>query len=150
MTTQFDDAAALNDLITTLLDSVAGYEESAGELENQTLAEKFESRARERLSAVTQLKAAVAAAGGDPKENGSLSGTMHRAFVDLKGLVMGNDDRAIIAEIERGEDQLRDEFEKVLADTNLSPAGRAAAAKAWQTVCAGHDEMRALKLSLGA
>jgi uncharacterized protein (TIGR02284 family) len=98
---------------------------------------------------VTKLQAAVASAGGNPEDDGTLAGGAHRAFLNLKEAVMGRDDKAIVAEIERGEDYLKNKFETALADVDLSPAARAAAEDAWQSVRAGHDEMSALKHSMG-
>lgn len=150
MTANTKDVSVLNTLIATLLDSVDGYQKSAGDIDNQALADKFNARARERQSAVTKLQAAVATAGGDPEDHGSLLGGAHRAFQSLKETVMSRDDKAIVSEIERGEDYLKNKFETALAETDLSPEGRAAADEAWQSVRAGHDEMSALKHSMGA
>jgi uncharacterized protein (TIGR02284 family) len=143
------DATVLNTLIATLLDSVEGYQKSAGDIDNQALADKFNARARERQAAVTKLQAAVASAGGTPEDDSTLAGGAHRAFLSLKEAVMGRDDKAIVGEIERGEDYLKNKFETALADADLSPAARAAAEEAWQSVRAGHDEMSALKHSMG-
>lgn len=150
MATTTNDAAVLNTLIATLLDSVDGYQKSAGDIDNQVLADKFNARARERQSAVTMLQAAVARAGGNPEDDGTLLAGVHRVFLNLKEAVTGKDDKAIVAEIERGEDYLKGKFEKALADADLSPVARAAADEAWQSVRAGHDEMSALKHSMGA
>jgi len=150
MTTNDKDVTALNTLIATLLDSIDGYQKSAGDIDNQALADKFNARARERQSAVTKLQAAVAAAGGNPEDDGTLLGGAHRVFQSLKETVMGRDAKAIVSEIERGEDYLKGKFETVLAEGDLSPAARAAADEAWQSVKAGHDEMSALKHSMGA
>ncbi|RZI72052.1 MAG: PA2169 family four-helix-bundle protein [Pseudomonas sp.] len=150
MTTNDKDVTALNTLIATLLDSIDGYQKSAGDIDNQALADKFNARARERQSAVTRLQAAVAAAGGNPEDDGTLLGGAHRVFQSLKETVMGRDAKAIVSEIERGEDYLKGKFETVLAEGDLSPAARAAADEAWQSVKAGHDEMSALKHSMGA
>lgn len=149
-TSNTKDVGVLNTLIATLLDSVDGYQKSAGDIDNQALADKFNARARERQSAVTKLQAAVAAAGGTPEDDGTLLGGAHRAFQSLKEAVMGRDDKAIVAEVERGEDYLKAKFETALAEVDLSPAARTAADEAWQSVRAGHDEMSALKHSMGA
>lgn len=150
MTTTTKDVAVLNTLIATLLDSIDGYQKSAGDIDNQALAEKFNSRARERQSAVAKLQAAVAAAGGNPEDDGTLLAGAHRAFLSLKEAVAGRDDKAIVAEVERGEDYLKNKFETALADAGLLPASRSAAEEAWSSVRAGHDEMSALKHSFGA
>lgn len=148
MTTNTKDVGILNTLIATLLDSVEGYQKSAGDIDNSALADKFNARARERQSAVTKLQAVVAAAGGNPEDDGTVLGGAHRAFQSLKEAVMSRDDKAIVAEIERGEDYLKGKFETALADADLSPAAREALDAAWTSVRAGHDEMSALKHSM--
>ena len=150
MTTNAKDVTVLNTLIATLLDSIDGYQKSAGDIANQALAEKFNARARERQSAVTKLQAAVAAAGGTPEDESTILGGIHRAFLSLKEAVTGADDKAIVNEVERGEDYLKGKFETALAEVDLSPTARTAAEEAWASVRAGHDEMSALKHSFGA
>lgn len=149
MTTNTSDVSVLNTLIATLLDSIDGYQKSAGDIDNQALADKFNARARERQSAVTKLQAAVASAGGNPEDDGTILASAHRAFLSLKEAVAGRDDKAIVGEIERGEDYLKGKFEAALAQADLSPTVRAAVEEAWTSVRAGHDEMSALKHSFG-
>jgi len=149
MTSPTKDVTVLNTLIATLLDSIEGYQKSAGDIDNRAVADKFNARARERQSVVTKLQAAVASAGGNPEDDGTLLGGAHRAFQSLKEAVVSRDDKAIVDEVERGEDYLKNKFEVALADVDLSPAARTAADEAWQSVRAGHDEMSALKHSMG-
>ncbi|HEX7753520.1 MAG TPA: PA2169 family four-helix-bundle protein [Novosphingobium sp.] len=143
------DVSTLNTLIATLLDSIDGYEKSAADIQNPSLADRFNARARERQSAVTKLQVAVASAGGNPEEHGTLLAGAHRAFLNLKEAVTGRDEKAIVAEIERGEDYLKSKFNAALDDGDLSPTARAAVQEAWTSVRAGHDEMSALKHSMG-
>lgn len=150
MSTDTKDVTVLNTLIATLLDSIDGYQKSAADIDNQALADKFQARARERQSSVAKLQAAVAAAGGNPEDDGTLLGSAHRAFQSLKEAVVSRDDKAIVSEIERGEDYLKNKFETALAEVDLSPQARAAAEEAWQSVRAGHGEMSALKHSMGS
>ncbi|HEX7858612.1 MAG TPA: PA2169 family four-helix-bundle protein [Sphingobium sp.] len=149
MSTDTKDVTVLNTLIATLLDSIDGYQKSAADTDNQALADKFQARARERQSSVAKLQAAVAAAGGNPEDDGTLLGGAHRVFQSLKEAVVSRDDKVIVSEIERGEDYLKNKFETALAEVDLSPQARAAAEEAWQSVRAGHDEMSALKHSMG-
>ena len=140
-----ETTTTLNTLIATLLDSIEGYQKSASEVENPRFAEMFNNRARERQQAVTKLQAAVAAAGGNPEDDGSTMGAVHRFFESLREAVSTKDDKAIVAEVERGEDYLKEKFEAALKHTDISADGRAAVDQAWQSVKAGHDEMSQLK-----
>lgn len=142
------DVSVLNTLIATLLDSIEGYQKSAEDVENPRFRELFEARARERQQVVTKLQAAVAQAGGKPEDEATTLGGMHRVFVDLKSAVTGRDDVAIVKEVERGEDYLKNKFETALKTADLAPASRAAVDEAWQSVRAGHDQMSQLKHGL--
>lgn len=135
----------LNTLIATLLDSIEGYQKSAENVENQHFAELFNERARERQQVVTKLQAAVAQAGGTPEDDASTLGSIHRVFVDLKSAVTGRDDKAIVNEVERGEDYLKEKFEAAMGNADLSPQTQAAVNEAWTSVKAGHDQMSQLK-----
>jgi uncharacterized protein (TIGR02284 family) len=90
----------------------------------------------------------VTALGGKPAEDGTIAGGAHRLFLDLKSLVTGHDDKAIINEVEAGEDHIKAEFEDALQEKTLSPAVRARIEIAYGKVKSGHDEMRDLKHSM--
>ncbi len=149
MTEHTKDTTVLNTLIGTLLDSVEGYRKSAEGVERSDLAAKFTARAAERETAVRGLQGAVSAQGGNPEDDATTLGGIHRAFLGLKEAVTGgSDDRAIVGEIEHGEDYLKGKFETALQADDLSPATRSAIGAAWDSVKSGHDEMSALKHSM--
>lgn len=150
MTEHTTSTTTLNTLIGTLIDSADGYEKSASEVENGQYAQLFTARAQERREAVATLQDAVAAAGGNPEDDGTVSGTLHRAFQSLREIVSTRDDAAIVAEIERGEDYLKEKFEAAMDEVDLDPQARSAVNAAWQSVKAGHDQMRDLKHAIGA
>ena len=68
----------LADLITTLIDSVKGYEHSAGKAKSPAFETLFRDLAAERQSAVALLQERSRALGGKPNEFGSAAGTVHR------------------------------------------------------------------------
>lgn len=139
------DTAALNTLIGTLLDSVEGYQKAAADTDNSRYAEMFNARARERQQAVTKLQAAVARLGGNPEDDSTTAGAIHRGWINLKEAVLGNDDKAIVNSVETGEDYLKGKFETILNNKDLPPEARGAVEEAWQSVRAGHDQMSQLK-----
>lgn len=144
------DTTTLNTLIGTLLDSALGYRKAAEDIDRPDLGSRFTARASEREQAVRSLQAAVSAMGGNPEDDATTLGGAHRVFLDLKAAVMGRDDKAIVNEVERGEDYLKEKFETALKMDDLSPSARTAIQAAWDSVRAGHDEMSALKHSMEA
>ena len=97
-----------------------------------------------------QLRSHIRSIGGDPDDNGSFLGSMHQRFEDLKAAITGKDDKAIINEVERGEDYLKDKFETALSSDTLSSQSRSVVEQAYQSVREGHDQMSQLKHSLEA
>jgi uncharacterized protein (TIGR02284 family) len=137
--------STLNTLIATTIDSVSGYEDSAQNIENERLREIFRQRANERQDVVEQLRAEVRRLGGNPEDGGSFLGKAHQRFEDLKAAVTGRDEKAIVNEVERGEDYLKDKFETALEDDTLSGDSRAVVERCYQSVRSGHDQMSQLK-----
>lgn len=141
-------ARVLNSLIATTLDSIDGYEESAKDVKNPEYRAMFTRRASERREMVDGLKAAVRTAGAEPEDDGTLLAAAHRVFVNLKSIVTGADDQAVINEVERGEDHLKAKFDAALKDTDLTPEARTAIEQANVSVQQGHAEASRLKHAL--
>jgi uncharacterized protein (TIGR02284 family) len=140
-----DEISTLNTLIATTIDSINGYEESAKNIDNERLREIFRQRADERQRIVEELRAEVRRLGGDPEEGGSFLGKTHQRFEDLKAAITGRDEKAIINEVERGEDYLKEKFEAALNSGHLSGETRAVVERAYQSVRSGHDQISQLK-----
>src|SRR3982750_1511568 len=142
--------STLNTLIATTIDSITGYEDSAQNIDNERFREIFRQRANERQEVVRSLRDEVRRLGGNPEDDGSFMGKAHQRFEDLKAAVTGRDEKAIINEVERGEDYLKDKFETALNDGNLSGETRAAVERCYQSVREGHDQMSHLKHGMEA
>jgi uncharacterized protein (TIGR02284 family) len=139
------DIRMLNDLIETTLDSAEGYAEAAKD--SSRFAQMFEARGRERRAAATVLQAQVQALGGTPADDGTLLAAAHRLFVNLRQS-LGGGDTAVVDEVERGEDHIKEKYDEAAKDSDISPASRAVILQVAGSVQAGHDAMRALKHDL--
>jgi uncharacterized protein (TIGR02284 family) len=139
------EISTLNTLIATTIDSVTGYGNSAKDIGNQRFAEIFRERANERQQVVEQLRAEVRRLGGNPEDDGSFMGKTHQRFEDMKAAITGQDQKAIINEVERGEDYLKEKFETALKDDTLSGESRSVVERCYQSVRSGHDQMSQLK-----
>lgn len=148
MTNRNHDISTLNNLIATTLDSVDGYAEAANAHETGRFTALFTQGASERRAVATRLQQHVSSLGGEPEDDGTVLAGAHRVFLNLKALVTGHDDKAIINEVEAGEDHIKGTFEDALGDMTLSPDVRALIQEAYVSVKAGHDEVRDLKHSL--
>lgn len=145
-----DDLTIIKTLTSTLNDSVKGYREAAEHAEAPRFKELFTEFADKREQAALDLQAEVARLGGDPDTDGTVLGSLHQAWLDLKSAVTGQDDQAILNEVERGEDYLKEKFEAALGTDTLADETRTAIDRAWTSVREGHDTMSALKHSLEA
>ncbi|HUE80131.1 MAG TPA: PA2169 family four-helix-bundle protein [Sphingomicrobium sp.] len=146
-----DEITTLNTLTATLIDSVTGYEDAAANIEGSSrLQQMFRERASERRRVVQDLRAEVSRLGGDAEDDGSFMGKTHQRFLDLKAAVTGRDEKAIVNEVERGEDYLKEKFETALSSSDVSGESRAVIERAYQSVREGHDQVSALKHGLEA
>ena len=145
-----DTISTLNTLIATTIDSITGYEDSAENIDNERFRQIFRQRADERQQVVESLRAEVRRLGGNPEDGGSFLGKAHQRFEDLKAAVTGRDEKAIINEVERGEDYLKDKFETALDGDTLSGESRAVVERCYQSVRSGHDQMSQLKHGMEA
>ena len=142
-----DEVSVLETLTSTLNDSINGYREAAGHAEAPELKQLFGEMADERSRAAADLRAEVERLGGTPDSDGSTAGYLHQRFLDLKSAVTGRDDKAIVNEVERGEDYLKEKFEAALK-SDLSGEARGTVDRVFQSVRTGHDRVSALKHSM--
>ncbi|GGE94007.1 PA2169 family four-helix-bundle protein [Sphingomonas prati] len=139
------DIATLNGLIATTLDSADGYSEAAKDIDGSRFGAIFTSRAAERRQVAANLQGEVVRLGGNPEDDGTILAQAHRMFVDLKAKVTGSDDKAVVDEVERGEDHIKAKFEAAMKDTAVSPQVATVIREAYDSVREGHDQMRDIK-----
>lgn len=142
------DIHILNSLIKTTLDSRKGFLDAAGDAENTHFSAFFSDFAERRSQAADLLQAEVHRLGGNPGDDSSFLGAAHRTFMNLKEMFVSRDDKAIVDEVERGEDYIKAKFEEAFEDNELSMETRAAIVEAYRSVEAGHERASELKHSL--
>jgi uncharacterized protein (TIGR02284 family) len=79
-----------------------------------------------------------------PEDSGSTAGALHRAWINLKAAVTNQDDHAILAECERGEDEAVRAYKKAM-DENLSAPIRDLVSRQYTEVKSAHDRIKALR-----
>lgn len=142
------DVSVLNGLIATTIDSAEGFARSAENAQAQRYRELFSGYAQERRQVVANLQNRVRALGGTPEDDGSVAGALHRRWEDLKRALSNNDDRAVIEEVERGEDHIKAKYESALSDDRLSAETRMTIRSCFESVLQGHEKARELKHAL--
>lgn len=151
MSTNDHAVSSLNSLIETTLDSANGYREAAENAGSSQYRSMFSDRASRRQDLVRELQQEVRTLGGEPEDDQSLVGKLHNKFVDVRNALSGgHDDKAVIAEVERGEDVIKAKYEKVANDSDLPQSTRDLVNRAYGSVKADHDEVSRIKHQLGA
>ena len=147
--TNHDTVKLLNSLIETTLDSANGYKEAAENADASQYRSLFQERARGRLELAQRLQAEVRSFGGEPETDQSLLGKAHNKFVDLKtALLGGHDDKAVINEVERGEDFIKAKFKAAAEVADLPQRAQQVVTEAFGEIKAQHDEVSRLKHQL--
>ena len=72
-------------------------------------------------------------------------GKAHQRFEDLKAAITGRDEKAIINEVERGEDYLKEKWQAALQSGELKGESHDLVEQCYQSVKSGHDQMSQLK-----
>ncbi len=136
--------STLNDLIETCRDGENGFRTAAAGVKDPHVKQLFDRFARQRAEMVRELQQEVRRLGGNPEQSGSTSAALHRGWMNIKSLVTGSDDSAIIAEAERGEDVAKAAYAKALKE-DLPAGARTLIQSQADIVKLAHDEVRALE-----
>ena len=142
---QNDNAISiLNNLIETCKDGELGFKTAAEGLKSTDIKSKFLEYSRQRGDMVRELQAEVRRLGGDPEKSGSVSGSLHRGWLDIKSVITGKDDHAIVTEAERGEDVAKSAYENALKET-LPGTAQTIVQQQAAKVRLAHDHVRDLR-----
>ncbi len=137
----------LDSLVSTLKDGQIGFREASENVKDTDLKELFSKRSLQRSKFAGELEVALRELGEkDPQDNKtSLSGALHRAWIDLKAAVSKHDRYAVLAEAERGEDVAVSAYRDALEREDWSASLRSVIEKQAAEVQASHDEVKALR-----
>ncbi len=136
--------ASLNDLIETCKDGEVGFRTAAEGLTDPNVKATFAKFSRERGQMARDLQDEVKGLGGTPETSGSTSAALHRGWINIKSAVTGKDDKAIVAEAERGEDVAKAAYEAALK-VALPGQVKALVERQAAQVRAAHDHVRSLE-----
>ena len=137
--------STINNLIETLKDGQEGFKQAAKGVKDPQLKSLFNEYSLQRSRFATELQSQARSLGEpEPETSSSAAGALHRAWINLKSAVTSGDDRAILAECERGEDSAVEEYEKAMRD-NLSASLREIVARHYAEIKNAHDRIKNLR-----
>ncbi len=136
--------STLNGLIETCKDGQNGFKEAAEGVERSDLKSLFYECSQQRSQFAGELQSLVRELGGDPEDSGSLTAALHRGFIDIKSIVLGKDETAILNECERGEDIAKAAYQKA-AEQELPANVKTTVQNQFNTVKTTHDKIRDLR-----
>jgi len=141
--------STLNSLIETLKDGEEGFRTAAEGLTDPQAKAVFQQYSRERAQMAQELQAEVRTLGGDPEQAGSMSGSVHRGWINIKSVVTGKNDASIIAEAERGEDIAKNAYAEAIK-TALPASVSAVISRQAVKVREAHDRVRSMERAVTA
>src|SRR4051794_7782299 len=146
MSLQKETISTINSLIETLKDGQEGFRQAAEAVKDSQLKSLFNEYSLQRSRFAGELQnEAIGMGESDPENTSSTAGAMHRAWINLKSAITSQDDHAILAECERGEDSAISEYKKAMESNDLTSPIRDTISRQYTDVKAAHDRVKALR-----
>lgn len=141
------NTTVLNELTEINNDRIAGFEKALADIndENVDLKAIFQQYSEQSRKFSQELTAIVASYGEDVETGTSVSGTLHRAWIDVKSIFGGSDREGILNEAERGEDAIKAAYKLALEKGELSGEALDTVSRQAQDIKAAHDAIKALR-----
>lgn len=136
--------STLNGLIETCKDGQEGFKQAAEGVTRSDVKSLFYELGQQRAKFAGELQSLVRELGGDPETTSSTAGALHRSWINIKSLVTGQDEAAILNEAERGEDSAVNAYKKALQE-NLPANVQTVVQQQSVEVKSGHDRVRDLR-----
>ncbi|MFP3566509.1 ferritin-like domain-containing protein [Paraburkholderia sp. SIMBA_030] len=136
--------SVLNDLIETSKDGEKGFRRAVDDAHDAQLKTMLLACAEDCMRGARELQDVVQGLGGKPEAHGSMSGALHRGWVDVKSAVTDRSDHEILAECEKGEDVAKKRYHDAL-EKDLPLDVRSIVERQYQGVLQNHDRVRDLR-----
>ncbi|WP_228852126.1 ferritin-like domain-containing protein [Aegicerativicinus sediminis] len=109
----------LNELLERTYDAEKGFKKAAENADNSALQSYFNQKAQERYDFGHELKSEIRSFGQEVEKGGSITGSLHRTWMDVKSLFSADDAESMLEEAIRGEKAALDEYDDVLEEASL-------------------------------
>lgn len=105
----------LNDLLETCYDGREGFQTAAAAVTQPDAISLCQATAQRVDEAAAQLYAAIRDHGGQPADHGHTEARVHRGWIHLRAALAQRTDDAVLAEVERGEEESLRRYRRALA-----------------------------------
>ena len=137
-------AEKLNDIIEKNIDAHKGFEKAAENAGSHSLANYFKDKASKRKKFVSELKQEVRGTGEEVEDDGSVTGSVHRTWMDVKAFFSADDDESMLEESIRGEKAAVEEYRDAL-ECNLPDGTMRVLRNQLQTIESDLSEIKTLE-----
>ena len=136
--------STLNNLIVTCKDGQEGFRNAAEGVTSIELKTLFNNCAQKRAELLSEIHSEVRRLGGDPDQSGTISEALLRGWLNMKQVMTGKNETAVVDEAERGEDVAVKNYQQALKE-NLPPDVRVIVVRQYTQIKEAHDRISALK-----
>ena len=112
----------LNELLEKSYDAEKGFQKAAEKVKNDRLSDFFRQKTQERQMFIKELREEIAGYGQVPDHGGSATGSMHRAWMDMKTALSGDNEEAVLEESLKGERAALKDYKDITTETDLPPS----------------------------
>ncbi|MGB5942304.1 MAG: PA2169 family four-helix-bundle protein [Leeuwenhoekiella sp.] len=118
-TTSKEISSEIKDILEKNEDASRGYKKASENAKSLELKAYFKDKSANRTRYNREIQQAAATHFPELKENASFSGTVHRAWMDVKALFSADDDESMLEESIRGDKAAIKEYNDVINVTTL-------------------------------
>ncbi len=144
MQTTHEVGTTVNHLIEICRDGQIGFETAANAIKDTSLQAELTQYSMQRQVFAADLEVALDTMGEPFRDAGSIAGTLHRGWMNLKAAIASNDRYAVLAECERGEDSAVKAYREAIAG-NLSPTLQTLVESQYEQIQRVHDRVKDLR-----
>ncbi|MES2787508.1 MAG: PA2169 family four-helix-bundle protein [Pseudomonadota bacterium] len=134
----------LQDLAECSHDGEYGFRACAEQAERADLKSFFLQHADECRAAAAELNEQIRMLGGNTADHGTAAGALHRGWVAVKATLSTYDDKAVLEECERGQDNAKARYTNAMKKP-LPESIKAIVARQLQGVQRNHDQIKQMR-----
>jgi len=111
----------LNELLEKAYDAEKGFKKAIEHTNNPRLKSFFAEQARQRSAFITELRQVLKSQGMKIKDSdGSISGSIHRFWMDTKAFFSADTDESMLEEVRNGEKAAIEDYDAILDHCELN------------------------------